>query len=236
MNAILDWLHQNVTVFGIAAPAWAFVAIAVGVVTEWALGRFAPTRCASLIALVATLLRWVFTITRIGSIPVVGTAIVRFLETVAGIDIDGDGKVGDGAAKVAMLAVVGLALSVSGCATVVPLLPQIVTYVQDAEIGVNAVVALVGSLGLDAGQVKLIDQTAAKALLAADAVAKLAQGGEAVNQAQVDAAFADFKVAFNDLMALVGPYGIHVGDVPKATRTAGGGWVIPMPTICKAVR
>lgn len=41
---------------------------------------------------------------------------------------------------------------------------------------------------------------------------RIAQGAEKLDQAQVDAAFADFKAAYIDLLALAAPLGVQTGD------------------------
>jgi hypothetical protein len=87
--------------------------LAVAPVVEWALGRFAPTSCASLIALIATLLRSVLAVTRLGSIPIIGTGLVWLLEGISGQDLDGDGFVGDPKAKTGPTGVVVLLLALS---------------------------------------------------------------------------------------------------------------------------
>jgi hypothetical protein len=133
MDAILVWLKHGVTALGLSAPAWMLVALALGPIVEWALGRFAPTKCASLIALIATGLRAILTITRLGSIPIIGTGIVRILETIAGVDLDGDGLIGDPPTppapppRIAIMALVGaVAFGSVGCATVQPIVKDVV--------------------------------------------------------------------------------------------------------------
>lgn len=127
MNAILEWFKHTISIAGLSAPAWTFFAILGGVVVEYLLGRFAPTSCASLIALIATGLRVL--LSPFARIPVVGPAIMRALEAIAGVDLDGDGHVGDPPApppplKVAvLLAFVGLAAT--SCAHVDPIIHDV---------------------------------------------------------------------------------------------------------------
>ncbi len=97
LTSIFDWFQTPWALFGLSAPAWAWGAIILGLVAENILGHLKAPWARSLLGLIATGLRWLINFTRIGSIPVVGTGIVRFLELVAGIDLDGDGKVGDAA-------------------------------------------------------------------------------------------------------------------------------------------
>jgi hypothetical protein len=244
MNAI-EWLKHSVTVFGLSAPVWMLLVLALGPVIEWALGRFAPTKCASLIAVIATGLKLVLQVTRIGAIPIVGTGIVRVLESIAGVDLDGDGHVGDppagsgGVVRLVLVVFLGLSLGVSGCAAVVSQLPVIIAYVQDAEIVLHTIQSVMDAIWAthpDPKNQVLVDGAIAKCLTAADAVNRAAQGGQDVNQGQIDAAFAEFEGAFNDLMSLVGRYGVQAGDVPKAVRTANGGVIVPRPLLLSKAR
>ncbi len=117
MTTILEFLKHPLW---LGAPAWAWLAMALGVVVEGILGHAKNPRFRSLAATLATGLRALLMFLRIGSIPVVGPIIIGALEAVAGIDLDGDGKVGGqnvppAGPAIALLA--ALAIGVSGCAT-----------------------------------------------------------------------------------------------------------------------
>lgn len=149
------------------------------------------------------------------------------------------GAGGAGPAKLVLAALLGLSLGVSGCAAVVSQLPNVVAYVQDAELILNTIETAMNGVWAnhpDPANQKLVNESIAKVDTALDAVNRIAQGGEKVDQAQLEAAFSDFQAAFSDLMSLLGPYGITVADVPKATRTAAGGLVVPRPTLYSVVR
>lgn len=130
--------------------------------------------------------------------------------------------------------VLALAGSVAGCAAVLNQLPTIIAAVQDGELLLQTVQGFMDAIWAtkpDPANQKLVHEAIAKAQIALDTINRLAQGGEKVDQGQIDAAFADFEAAWNDVMSLVGPYGVHVGDVPRAVRTTNGGLVIPHPLI-----
>lgn len=99
LTAVVDWFQTPWALFGLSAPAWAWAAILLGLVAENILGRLKAPWAHSLLGVIAAGLRWLVTFTRIGSIPIVGTLLVRFLELVANIDLDGDGKIGDAAVE-----------------------------------------------------------------------------------------------------------------------------------------
>lgn len=238
---IMEWLRHGVTVFGLSVPVWMLLVLAFGPVVEYLLGRFAPTKCASLIALIATGLRAVLTITRIGSIPLIGTGLVRVLESIAGVDLDGDGQVGDptppppptriGPALVLLLA---LAVGSSGCAAVMSNLPQVIAEVQDAELVIGMIQRIVDEVFVahpDPKSQAIVDGAIQRVISAADLVNRAAQGAQDLDGAQTDAAFKEFEAAWNDLQSILGPYAISFGDAPRATRTASGGYVLPRPVL-----
>jgi hypothetical protein len=136
---------------------------------------------------------------------------------------------------VGILALVFLGFNASGCAAAIASLPVIIADAQDAALVLNTIAEIVNALNLDPATATKVHQAIALALTADDAVTKLAQGGQDVNQAQLDAAFQNFEGAFTDVMTLVAPLGITTGNVPKATRTASG-WVVPTPDILLKVR
>ncbi len=130
MNAIIEWLKHAVTIFGLSAPAWSFCAIAAGLAFENVLSHLQAPWAKSTLGIIAMGLRWLVKFTRIASIPAVGPALVRLFETIANVDLDGDGKVGDPSPPVRIIALFlagGLAVAASGCATVQPIVKDVET-------------------------------------------------------------------------------------------------------------
>lgn len=237
MNAILSWLLHAVTIFGIPAPAGVWLAFPLGVVVEGWLTRRADPRLRSTGAMIGNLLRLALAPV-FGRLPIVGPVVIRFLEVVANVDLDGDGHVGDPAAspplKVAVLLAFLALPGVVGCAAVLNQLPAIIAAVQDGELLLQTVQGFMDAIWAvkpDPVNQKRVRDAITKAQISLDAINRLAQGGEKIDQGQTDAAFADFEAAWNDLMSLVGPYGVHVGAGPRAERTASGGLMIPRPLI-----
>ena len=55
-----------------------------------------------------------------------------------------------------------------------------------------------------------------KTRTALDVALRAAQGAQKLDQAQIDAAFADFRIAYTELLALVAPLGVQSGDTLAA--------------------
>ena len=89
-----SWLLA--TVWGV--PHWTMIVMAAFAIMERVLSRSKNPQARSIVAALALCMRWFFTLTRISMIPIVGPRLVRVVEMIAGVDIDGDGRVGDDAA------------------------------------------------------------------------------------------------------------------------------------------
>ncbi len=76
-----------------SAVGW-WILMALGIVTEWALGRSKNVQANSIAAAIANGLRLVLVRVGLMRVPVVGAIVVHALEVFSGIDLDGDGKVG----------------------------------------------------------------------------------------------------------------------------------------------
>jgi hypothetical protein len=92
MTTILDWLKHPLWLD--TATGW-WLLLGLGVVVEYALGRSKSVKANSMAALVANLLRMLLVRVGLLRLPVVGPLIVRGLELFSGVDLDGDGHVGD---------------------------------------------------------------------------------------------------------------------------------------------
>ena len=121
MNAISEWLRHSVTVLGVGpAPAWMFMMFPIGIAVEGWLTRRTDPRLRSAAAMIGNLLRLAMSPLPIARIPVVGPSLVRWLEVVSNVDLDGDGKVGDPPCPGVVPIVAILALSATlttGCKT-----------------------------------------------------------------------------------------------------------------------
>lgn len=137
----------------------------------------------------------------------------------------------EGMKKIALLIVlVAVAPSFSGCAAIVSNLPNVIAAVQDGELIVDAIKEFADLYFVqhpDAAKQAEVMKAVAKARVALDAALRLADGAGKLDQAQIDAAFADFRVAYQDLTSLVGPLGVSVQG--QRLARAGAGLVVPEP-------
>lgn len=123
------------------------------------------------------------------------------------------------------------------CATVQHNLPTVLAYVQDGMLILDELARfapLVFAAHPDAALQAKVDLGISKARTSLDAALRLAQGAEHVDQAQIDAAFADFKAAYLDVTSLLGPYGVTVRGRAMVARSSAGGLVVPQPLAFEA--
>lgn len=92
MDAIIEWLRHPL--FG-GAPTWIVAVVIACAVAERLLAKASRPEFRSLIGVGATVIRWALTVTRVAALPVAGPLIVRVLEAIAGVDLDGDGRIAD---------------------------------------------------------------------------------------------------------------------------------------------
>lgn len=141
-------------------------------------------------------------------------------------------------AHVLILAVALSSAAAMGCAHLQPVvdnLPRAVAYAQDAEIALDIVeTAEKGIFAVSpnpALQAK-VETGIADARTALDAGLKLCMGGESLSQSQIDQAFGNFKTAYTDIMALLGPLGVHRATPGgKSGASPGGGYVVVDPLV-----
>jgi len=132
-----------------------------------------------------------------------------------------------------LAAVAALAIGFTGCAGVVANLPAVLAYVQDAELVVSTIESFVNAYFTAKPDPALQGKIAvviARVKSAEDLIARLATAGKEANMAQIDAAFADLKVAYVDLLQLVGPLGVHASDGARFGAVPGG-LVVPTPAV-----
>jgi hypothetical protein len=137
-----------------------------------------------------------------------------------------------GGMKLVLALLVALAAApVSGCAAIVSNLPAVIAAVTDGMMVVDAIEAFVRRFFAASPNPDLqrkVDVAVSKTRSALSAALRISDGAQKLDQAQVDAAFADFKTAYLELVALVAPLGVQQqGDTLRATP--GGGLVVPEP-------
>lgn len=133
-----------------------------------------------------------------------------------------------------LLAVVVLAASLApapGCAAVAPYLPTVIAAVTDGGLVIDTIDKFVDryfEARPNAELQKKVDIAVARTRSALDAALRIASGAQDLNQAKVDEAFLEFRLAYQDLLALVGPLGVMAGGGGKL-QARPGGLVVPEP-------
>lgn len=127
--------------------------------------------------------------------------------------------------KVSALVIALALLTGPGCAAVVSNLPVVIAAVTDAQMIINSIQTFVDAYfarhpDLDADTKAKIDHAIGVTQSSLQAALRIAQGAEKLDQAEIDAAFADFKAAYSTLLALIAPLGVSAAD------TANGGQVL----------
>lgn len=135
--------------------------------------------------------------------------------------------------KLALL--LALIIPVASCATLVDLLPTVLAGVQDGSLLLDAIHGFVDQAFVakpDAATQKKLNLAIARARTALDLALRIATGTKDLDQAKVDAAFAEFRSAYSDVISLARALGVEVGDVPRAERFAAAGGdrlLVPSP-------
>jgi hypothetical protein len=102
-----------------------------------------------------------------------------------------------------------------GCAAVIPVLPSVIAAVTDGIMVIDTIARFVDAyLIKHPGKVDetLIKGAIEKTRATLNVALRTAQAAEMLDQAQVDAAFTDFKIAYLQLLALTAPLGVQTGD------------------------
>lgn len=120
-------------------------------------------------------------------------------------------------ARALMLATT-LTVSTASCAAVVSYLPTVVAVVQDALIVVDQIKVFVDGVHAVKPDTDLtkVYQAIARTKTALDGALRATNGVDHLTKEQADEAFADFRVAYQDLVALVAPLGVSTGPGLKA--------------------
>lgn len=125
--------------------------------------------------------------------------------------------------KKAVVLALLLGIGAGSCAAVMSALPLVVAAVQDSTLILDAIERFVHA---QPGKHDEVDAKIAKARAALMMALRTAQGIDKLDQVQVDAAFADFKIAYLELIVVSRPLGVHSGE---KLSLAPGGLVVPEP-------
>lgn len=121
------------------------------------------------------------------------------------------------------LVVLLLAAQLLACAAVMTHLPMVIAAVTDGSMVLDAVESFVKkspAVLADEARRAQVETALAAARAALSVALRLAQGVRAMDQAQVDEAFRDFRLAYAALLQLVGPLGV---------KTSGGNLMAVSP-------
>jgi hypothetical protein len=131
----------------------------------------------------------------------------------------------------ALGALVLLPVAATSCAAVVSALPTVIAYAQDAAFILDQVAKFVDAylaVHPDAALQKRVSVAEARARSALDLALRTATGAQDLDQAKIDAAFSDFRLAWQDYLVLVGPMGVTAG-APRLAAAPSGGLLVPDP-------
>lgn len=122
------------------------------------------------------------------------------------------------------------AITTSGCGTLTASLPAVLAAVTDGIMVLDGIQMFVDAFFRakpNADVEKKVSDGMLRARAALNAALRLSQGAEKLDQAKIDEAFAAFRLAYADLLVLLGPLGVQQqGAAFKATP---GGLVVPVP-------
>lgn len=116
--------------------------------------------------------------------------------------------------------IVAFAFAVPACAAVVASLPTIVAAVTDGLMVVDSIKQFVDTyfkVQPNAALESKVEIAITRVRQALHVALRATKGTEKLTQEQVDAAFAEFRAAYTELLVLVGPLGVTTGDTLRAT-------------------
>lgn len=117
-----------------------------------------------------------------------------------------------------------------GCSAIFSNLPTVLAYVQDAQLVISTIESFANAFFAarpNADLQKKVGEAIAKAKTALDLAVRAAQGADGLKSADVTAAFKDFQLAYQDLVSLLGPMGVHQSG--GALKLVPGGLEVPEP-------
>lgn len=123
-----------------------------------------------------------------------------------------------------------LVTTTPGCAAFISKLPVVISAVTDGMLVLDTIEAFSHSyftVHPDAAKSAQVDALIAKSRTALDAALRIANASTELDQAQVDAAFTDFKTAYTELIALVESIGIKASGT--RLQASPGGLTVPQP-------
>jgi hypothetical protein len=125
------------------------------------------------------------------------------------------------------------AISVSGCSMFMSKLPTVISAVTDGMLVLDSIEAFERTYFIahpDAARETEVEALISKSRTALDAALRAANAAGELDQAQIDAALADFKGFYSDLITLVGPIGVKTSATATVRLQAtSSGLLVPQP-------
>lgn len=118
-----------------------------------------------------------------------------------------------------------------GCSSFMSSLPTVIAYAQSGMLVLDTIKSFADKYFRSHVNTELeakVENAISKAELALNAALTTAEGAKNLDQSQIDAAFEDFRMAYMDLMAIVGPIGVNAKGA-KMTKEADGTLTVPLP-------
>lgn len=122
-------------------------------------------------------------------------------------------------------ALTGLSFTYMGCSAIMGNLPAVLAYVQDGQLILSAIESFANAMftaGVHPELQKPVATALARAKAALDAALRAGTGVEKLNQADLDAAFKEFQLAYGDLVNMMSQMP-GFGVQGKALKAAPGG-------------
>jgi hypothetical protein len=135
----------------------------------------------------------------------------------------------------ALLVVLVLGLTfTSGCATVASSLPAVIAAVTDGVMVLDSIADFASRYfdnksATDPKMAAKVEAAINRARAALNFALRACQGAEKLSQEQVDEAFAEFRRAYADLLALIEPLGVRAAAPGAGLRATAVGLAVPEP-------
>lgn len=134
------------------------------------------------------------------------------------------------AAPLLFLLAVSTSIAMSGCSALFSNLPAVNAAISDGILVLDSIQAFTNAYfaaNPNPDKATIVAIAIAKARTALDVAVRLVQGTSSLDQAQVDTAFADFRVAYTELTGLIGSIGVKTSG--SRLQAIPGGLNVPAP-------
>ncbi len=122
---------------------------------------------------------------------------------------------------------------VPGCSpAVMGTLPKIITAVQDASIILDSMESFMDiffAKNPDSQRQDKVKESLMKCRSALTLALRATEGAQKLTQSEINAAFADFRAAYEELLVLVSPIGIRQADALSAPKSTPTQLIVPEP-------